>query len=335
MKNAQFYLKVDDNAVKCLLCNHYCIIKNSRIGICGTRKNIDGELYSLVYGELVSYNIDPIEKKPLYHFYPGSLSFSIATRGCNFRCKHCQNHSISQYVETNSTSKIVEPLQIVEGAINTGCKSISYTYTEPTVYFEYALDTAKIARRKGLLNVFVSNGYTSKEAIDAIVPYLDANNIDLKGDEAFYKNICGARLQPVLDTVRAMKERGVWIEITTLIIPTLNDSDDFLYWAADFIKTVDASIPWHLSAFYPTYKLTDKPPTPLSTLKRAREIGLKSGLKYVYIGNIQDSEGSNTYCPECKSLLIKRQGYSISLKNISANHCLTCGSYIAGHFVQN
>ncbi|MCX8070551.1 MAG: AmmeMemoRadiSam system radical SAM enzyme, partial [Thermodesulfovibrionales bacterium] len=244
MKNAQFYLKYDDNAVKCLLCNHYCIIKNNTFGICKTRQNIDGVLYSLVYGDIVSFNIDPVEKKPLYHFLPGTLTFSIATRGCNFHCKHCQNASISQFGGQTGGAKLIEPWQVVENAINTGCKSISYTYTEPTVYFEYALDTSKIAKQKGLLNIFVSNGYTSKEAIDAIAPYLDANNIDLKGDDNFYKNICGARLQPILDTIKMMKEKGVWLEITTLVIPSLNDSDDFLYWAANFIKGVDPSIPW-------------------------------------------------------------------------------------------
>lgn len=331
MKEALFYSKINGQSVRCYLCAHNCLIKKDKKGICGTRQNIDGVLYSIVYGNLVASNIDPIEKKPLYHFFPGTLSFSISTRGCNFKCKHCQNASISQFVEMQTRQ--INPLQIVEDALNSGCKSISYTYTEPTVYFEYAFDIAKIAKQKGLLNIFVSNGYISKEASEAIIPYLNANNIDLKGDDEFYKSICGARLQPVLDTIKRMKDSNVWIEITTLIIPTLNDNDDFLIWAAEFIKSVDPTIPWHLSAFYPAYKMNDKPPTTLSTLKRAREIALKTGLKYVYIGNIQDNEGANTYCPQCKTLLIKRQGYTVRLKNLNADSCSICGYKVEGRFI--
>lgn len=340
MKEAQFYEKVDAGKARCFLCAHHCIIAPGKRGICAVRENIDGTLYSIVYGKLIAKHIDPIEKKPLFHFYPGSRSYSIATVGCNFRCIHCQNYDISQYPKSHSDPELgtqhslpgedMTPEQVVREAELTGCKSISYTYTEPTIFFEFASDCAKLAHEKGIKNVFVSNGYTSSEAARDIAPYLDGNNIDLKGDDNFYKKVCGARLQPVLDTIKLMKELGVWVEVTTLIIPDYNDSEDFLKWTAEFIKSVDPAMPWHVTQFYPTYKLLDKPRTPVNILRKAREIGLKAGLKYVYEGNVPGEGGENTYCPSCGELLIERFGFSLTDIRMKNSACLKCKAHIDG-----
>jgi len=296
------------------------------------RENTGGILYSLVYGKLISMNIDPIEKKPLFHFYPGSTSMSIATAGCNFKCKHCQNYEISQYPRkhTNIPGENVSPEQVVNAAVRAGCKSISYTYTEPTIFFEFAYDCARLAHERGIKNVFVSNGYTSPEAVKEIAPYLDGNDIDLKGSDEFYRNICGARLKPVLDTITLMKELGVWVEVTTLIIPSHNDSEESLTSIIEFIKSVDTAIPWHVSQFYPTFELLDQPRTPVETLRWAREKGLKKGLKYVYEGNVPGEGGENTYCPECGELLIERFGYQIVQHKIEKGICFKCLQVIDG-----
>jgi len=278
-------------------------------------------------------NIDPIEKKPLFHFLPESTSFSIATVGCNFHCLHCQNFSISQYPKEHGgeiPGQYVSPEAIVEATLRYGCKSISYTYTEPTIFMEYAYDCAKLAHEKGIKNVFVSNGYTGPEATTTIAPYLDGNNIDLKGDSEHYKKICGARLEPVLETIKLMKELGVWVEVTTLVIPDHNDSEEGLRNIAEFIKSVDPFIPWHVTQFYPTYKLTDKPRTPIKTLRRAREIGFEVGLKYVYEGNVPGEGGENTYCHNCKKLIIRRYGFSILENRIRNGKCSECGVEIKG-----
>ncbi len=327
-----FYERLGDGKVRCFLCAQHCIISPDKRGICAVRENRDGTLYSLVYGKVIARHIDPIEKKPLFHFYPGSDSYSIATVGCNFRCLHCQNYEISQYpkIYPDIPGEDMTPEDVVREAELTGCKSISYTYTEPTIFFEFAYDCARLAHEKGIRNVFVSNGYTGPEATRAIAPYLDGNNIDLKGDDNFYKKVAGARLQPVLDTIKLMKELGVWVEVTTLIIPTYNDSEDFLRWVADFIKSIDQAIPWHVTQFYPTYKLTDQPRTPVSTLRRAREIGLKAGLKYVYEGNVPGEGGENTYCPNCGELLIERFGFSLTTIKMENSVCTKCGAYIDG-----
>lgn len=332
MKEAMFYERLGEGKVRCFLCAQHCTISPGKRGICAVRENIDGTLYSLVYGKIIARHIDPIEKKPLFHFYPGSRSYSIATVGCNFRCLHCQNYDISQYpkIYPDIPGEEMTPEDVVREAEITGCESISYTYTEPTIFFEFAYDCARLAWEKGIKNVFVSNGYTSPEATRTIAPYLDGNNIDLKGDDNFYKKVAGARLQPVLDTIRLMKELGVWVEVTTLIIPTYNDSDEFLRWAADFIRSVDPSMPWHVTQFYPTYKLTDQPRTPISTLRRARDIGLKAGLKYVYEGNVPGEGGENTYCPACGELLIERFGFSLTTIKMKDSKCSNCGTKIEG-----
>lgn len=332
MTEARFYEKVGDGKVKCFLCAQYCTISPGKRGVCAVRENRDGTLYTLVYGKIIAKNVDPIEKKPLFHFHPGSTSYSIATVGCNFRCMHCQNYEISQYPKKyrDIPGEEMTPEQVVREAELAGCRSISYTYTEPTIFMEFAYDCARLAHKRGIKNVFVSNGYTGPQATRLIAPYLDGNNIDLKGDDGFYKRIAGAKLQPVLDTIKLMKELGIWVEVTTLIIPTYNDSEDFLKWVADFIKSIDPAMPWHVTQFYPTYQLLDKPRTPISTLRKAREIGLRAGLKYVYEGNVPGEGGENTYCPVCGELLIERFGFSLTEVRIKDSKCLKCGAYIDG-----
>lgn len=328
-----FYEKLDREDVKCHLCAHKCLIHTDKRGLCAVRENRNGTLFSLVYGKVISMHIDPIEKKPLFHVLPGTTSLSIATVGCNFSCRHCQNYEISQYPHEQKFAipgQDATPEEIVNTAVAQGCRSISYTYTEPTIFFEFAYDCARLARQKGLRNVFVSNGYTGPDATRLIAPLLDANNIDLKGSDTFYRNICKARLQPVQDTIRLMKELGVWVEVTTLIIPDLNDSDADLAAIAEFIASVDTAIPWHVSQFHPTYKLTDKPRTPMGTLRKARDIGLRTGLKFVYEGNVPGEGGENTYCPSCKKLLIKRYGYSILENCLDGGSCPECNASIEG-----
>lgn len=332
MKEALLYEKIGDGRVQCGLCSHRCQIAPEKRGICAVRENRDGTLYSLVYGRIIARNVDPIEKKPLFHFQPGSRSYSIATVGCNFRCLHCQNSEISQYPKEypGIPGEAASPETIVSEAERTGCASISYTYTEPTIFFEFAYDCARLARERGMKNVFVSNGYMTPEATRLIAPCLDGINIDLKGDDAFYKKVCGARQQPVLDTIKLMRELGVWVEITTLLIPTHNDSEDFLTKTAEFIRSVDEAIPWHVTQFYPTYKLLDQPRTPVKTLRRAREIGLAAGLKYVYEGNIPGEGGENTYCPSCGELLIERVGFSLGPIRMKNASCTNCAAAIDG-----
>ncbi len=336
MKEAILYEKLDKQQVRCSLCAHRCTINNGRRGLCGVRENRAGTLYSLVYGKICSTAIDPIEKKPLFHFLPGSKSLSIATVGCNFKCLHCQNASISQYPKEHMGGIIgtdITPEQVVDAAQREGCESISYTYTEPTIYMEFALDCATLARERGIKNVFVSNGFMTMESAAVIVPYLDGNNIDLKGDDKFYKEICGARLQPVEETIKLMMEKGVWIEITTLLIPGLNDSNVILKDIATFIRALDQAIPWHVTAFYPTYKLNDRMETPKESLERARKIGFEVGLKYVYGGNMYVDGWENTYCPRCKSLLVERHGFSVKKNVLSNSHCPYCEAFIEGIWV--
>jgi pyruvate formate lyase activating enzyme len=331
MKEAMFWESRDGNSVQCSLCHHRCVIRPGKRGICGVRENREGVLFSLVYGNLTAQAIDPVEKKPLYHFLPGTYTFSIATRGCNFKCLHCQNCSISQVSagETFSRDSIVLPEEVARAARASGCSSISYTYTEPTVFFEYVYDTARISAAQDLKNVLVTNGYITSEALRQLAPYIDAANIDLKFyRDDVYRKICGARLQPVLDMIRLYRELNIWIEITTLIIPAYNDSDEQLHGIAEFIAGLSADVPWHLSAFYPTYKLTDAVPTPLSTLEKAREIGVAHGLKYIYVGNV--NRRSDTLCPECRASLIERSRFNVLSNRMDDGKCPACGAGIAG-----
>ncbi len=332
MKEAMLYDKLENNEVQCALCAHRCLIKPGRLGICGVRENRDGTLYSLVYAQAISANVDPIEKKPLYHFLPGTGAFSIATVGCNFRCAFCQNADISQASKSKGWGRWgqeLPPEQVVDLAQKYRCASIAYTYTEPTVFFEYAYDTAQIATARGIKNVFVTNGYMTEEALGKIEPYLDAANVDLKGfTDEFYRRTCGAQLQPVLDSIRLMHQMGVLVEVTTLIVPGHNDSDEELRRIARFLADISPDLPWHISRFVPHYKMTDVPPTPVETLHRAAEIGYETGLRYVYAGNVPGDRYESTYCPGCGEVAIQRFGYHTQVK-LDGNRCRNCGYQLA------
>jgi pyruvate formate lyase activating enzyme len=333
LRKASYYWCENGETV-CGLCAHQCRIKPGRFGRCGVRQNVDEVLYTLVYGELVAEHIDPVEKKPLFHVLPGSLSLSIATMGCNFKCQHCQNHSISQVHgqrPADLKGRKVSAEQVVESAIRNDCKSISYTYVEPTIFFEFAYDCALLAAENNLKNIFVSNGYLSEQASRDISPYLDVINIDIKSyNDDFYKKICGARLKPVLDNVKLMKELGVWVEVTTLVIPGHNDSNEELSSLASFLVSVDPSIPWHVSAFYPTYNMTDRFPTPSKTLTRAAQIGRDAGLKFVYEGNSHGGGGENTFCPSCGEAVISRYGFSVRENRVVEGCCPLCKEPLPG-----
>lgn len=332
-----FYQSGKDGVIICGLCNHHCHIKEGKRGICGVRENREGKLYSLVYGRLIAENIDPIEKKPLFNFLPGSRSFSIATVGCNFQCLHCQNAGISQYPHLHGgeiAGNERRAASVVDYAVREDCASISYTYVEPTIFCEFAYDCSVLAHEKKLKNVFVSNGFMAPEVARHLAGVLDGINIDIKGfTDDFYKKVCKARLQPVLDNVQLMHELGVWVETTTLIIPGLNDSPAELRDIARFIKGISPAIPWHVTAFYPTYKMQDRPPTPASILRQAREIGLEEGLRFVYEGNIPGEGGESTYCPACGAELINRYGFSIRENNLVDGRCGKCGEKIEGVWV--
>ena len=330
MKEAEFYQSLDDGKVRCALCRRRCLISPGKRGICGVRENRGGKLYSLVYGQLIVQHIDPIEKKPLFHFLPGSLAYSIATVGCNFRCLHCQNYDISQYPRFHQSiiGEKTTPREVVEKARAAQCQSISYTYTEPTVFMEFAGDTAKLAKSFGLRNNFVTNGYITPEAMEHMKGYLDAANVDLKSfRDEFYKKICGARLKPVLETLKLMKKNNLWVEVTTLIIPTLNDSEEELNDIAQFIaKELGQEVPWHVTQFYPTHEMSHLPRTPVETLRKAREIGKNIGLHYVYCGNVPGDAGENTFCYNCGSLLIRRLGFQITENRMIEGCCPDCGT---------
>jgi pyruvate formate lyase activating enzyme len=332
MHEAMLYEKIAGNRVRCHLCAHRCVISEGKKGVCQVRENRGGVLYTLVYGHTVSQNVDPVEKKPLYHFYPGSLAYSIATPGCNFRCQWCQNWQISQMPRERDliAGREASPEQIVASALDTGSRSIAYTYTEPTVFFEYAYHIALLASLDGLANIFVTNGYMTQQMLEMFHPYLDAANVDLKAfRKETYRRYVGAGLQPVLDDLKLIKQMGIWLEVTTLVIPDLNDDPAELRDAARFIaQELGPDSPWHISRFFPGYKMTDRPPTPIETLHKAQEIGLEEGLRYVYLGNV--AEESNTTCHDCGQLLIRRQGYWIAENNIREGRCPNCGASIAG-----
>ncbi len=334
MKEAKYFEKLDNKKVRCFLCRHNCLIHEGKTGLCAVRKNIDGTLYALTYERCIAKNVDPIEKKPLFHVLPGTTSYSIATVGCNFRCAHCQNYEISQIPRDQDIilGEIYPPEIVIKDALKYKCKSISYTYTEPTIYYEYAYDTAVIAKKVGLKNIFVTNGYTGEEALKDISPYLDAANVDLKAfTDDFYKKICGAKLQAVLDTLKLYRKLNIWIEVTTLVITGYNDSEKELRDIARFIKTeLGDYVPWHVTAFYPTYKLTDAPKTPLTKLKNAWEIGKEEGLKFVYTGNVLNTEGESTFCPDCNKKIIERVGFIITKNFIKDGICSFCNAKIPG-----
>ncbi len=349
MHEAMLYKKLKGKNIQCTACKQNCEIKEGNTGICAVRQNKDGKLYLLVYGKASAVNIDPIEKKPLFHFLPGTQIFSLGTVGCNFSCSFCQNWDLSQCtkdlkvkllkekkpaligVEVGKMGYELSPQKIVDICIEKNIPSIAFTYNEPVIFFEYAYDTAKLAKKHGIKTVFVSNGYESEEALEKLHPYLDAMNIDIKAfTDKFYLRLCKARLQPVLETVKHAKKLGIWVEITTLLIPGENDSEKELKELAEFIASVDKDMPWHVTAFHPDYKMLDKEATPHASLIKAYDIGRKAGLRYVYLGNIMDDKRSNTYCPKCNELLIERHWHKVEMKNLKDGKCRKCKEKIAG-----
>ena len=333
MHPALLFEKLADDRVQCNLCAHRCLIKEGGVGVCRVRENREGELFTRVYGQTAARHLDPIEKKPLFHFYPGTQAYSIAAPGCNFRCSWCQNASISQLAPGQGLPgrEYLSPKEVLAAARGSGARSIAYTYTEPTIFFEYCYDIARLAKPAGLKNVFVSNGYMTGEMLDLMHPFLDAVNVDLKGfREKLYRRYAGASLAPVLDNLRRMKELEIWVEVTTLIIPGLNDSQGELEDAAHFIASeLGPGTPWHISRFAPAYRMQDRPATPVSKLLQAQKIGRETGLRYVYLGNVPGQ--SNTHCHHCGQLLISRHGYRIDTSQIvEENRCPSCGTPAAG-----
>jgi len=321
MKKALLYESKPHQSVQCHVCSNHCTILPSKRGVCGVRENHDGQLYVLVYGRAISEAVDPIEKKPFFHFIPGSKALSIATVGCNFRCDNCQNWQISQatkqsgYTDLTISGEELPPEHVVADALSNECQSIAYTYTEPTIWMEYALDCMKLAKKNNIKNVWVSNGFMSEAALELIIPYLDAINVDLKFfDDKHYRTVCGARLEPILKNLQILKRAGVLIEITTLSIPTLSDSEDMFKKMASWIsEKLGHDTPWHISAFSPEISraLRHLPATSVTTLEKAHAIGKKAGLSYVYTGNMPGLTSENTYCPKCGTICIERRGYSL------------------------
>lgn len=333
LHEALLYKKTEDNKVSCFLCSHRCNIAPGKFGICNVRENIEGTLYTHSYGLLIARHIDPVEKKPLYHFQPGSLSYSIAAAGCNFQCEFCQNWEISQIREAKKLglqSMKAGPQQIVDAALRSGCRSISYTYTEPTIFFEFAKETGVLAREAALRNIFVTNGFMTNEMLLEARSFLDAANVDLKSfRDEYYRKVCKGRLDPVLKSIAKMREHQVWVEVTTLIVPGLNDSDEELKGIAGFLAGLDVNIPWHISRFHPQYRMEGAQVTPMETLNRAWRIGREAGLRFVYQGNVA-GKGNHTYCYNCDRLLIERAGFNIRMNDTQQGKCPGCGSPVAG-----
>lgn len=328
-KEALFWRKLGKNAVQCSLCPRFCLINEGKRGNCGVRENENGKLTSLVYGKPISINLDPIEKKPLYHFLPSEKTLSFGTAGCNFHCLYCQNYEISQCKPEMIPATFMLPDEIIKLCKEEKSRIISYTYTEPTIFYEYMLDTSKSAKREKIRNVMVSNGFINQKPLKRLIPNINAANIDLKGNAEFYKKVTGAFIEPVLETLIALKKKKVWLEVTNLLVPTLNDSEKDLKWIVNWISdNLGRDVPVHFSAFWPTYKMKNIPSTSLQALKNAREIALKK-LNYVYVGNLPDEGGNNTYCPTCKKLLIRRIGFHVIQNKILGGKC-PCGEKIPG-----
>jgi len=332
-KEALFYRKLDENTVKCELCPNGCVLKDGQRSFCRVREPKEGKLYSLVYGLPCAVHIDPIEKKPLFHFLPGTSIYSIATAGCNFRCKFCQNWSISQYPPEETENYSLSPQEIVKLALERNCPSVAYTYTEPSIFYEYMLDTARLAKTSGLKNMYHSNGSLNPQPVKELSLYLDGANIDLKAfNQKFYSEICSGYLDTVLNTLKILKENKVWLEITNLVIPTLNDNFEEIRQMCIWIKdNLGKDTPIHFTRFWPQYKLAHLYPTPPSTLEKAREIALEVGLDFVYIGNLVGHPAENTYCPKCKKAVIERRGFTVLSKNIDEKGtCRFCGYVLPG-----
>jgi len=332
-KEAMLYEKLPGESVHCFLCSHHCRINNNDFGFCRVRQNIDQILYTHVYGAAIAQHVDPIEKKPLYHFLPDSFAYSIGTIGCNFHCGFCQNWEISQAAGQARSAEDYgtpcTPAEVVKQAVANGCMSIAFTYTEPTIFFEYAYDTGRLAREKGLRNIFVTNGYMTEETLMTASPWLDAANVDLKSwQEKYYREKCLGRLKPVLNTIRRMKELDIWVEITTLLVPGENDFPEELEGIATFIADLDVDIPWHISAFHPSYEFMDRPSTEIGSLEEARKIGRQAGLRYVYLGNVPVE--NHTVCPHCGKPMIQRKGRLVEMAGARNGQCPDCGTMIAG-----
>ena len=333
-KEALWYQKADDMkaTVRCALCPRRCLIADGNTGFCRARKNFAGTLVSLGYGLPCSINVDPVEKKPLFNFHPTTRALSLACAGCNLRCRFCQNWEISQISPLESRNYLIPAAQLPLMAQGQGCKSIAFTYTEPTTYFEYMLDAAKTARSKGILAVTHSNGFINPEPQAQLYQHLDAVNIDLKGfSEKFYETVCEAQLAPVLETLKNCRKHRVWLEVTNLIIPGYNDSPDMITEMCGWIRqNLGSQTPVHFSRFFPLYKLTSVQPTPVKTLEMARDIALKAGLKYPYVGNVPGHPGNSTYCPKCRKVVIKRSGFSVLERHLKAGRCSFCSEKIDG-----
>lgn len=328
------YFRQLKNGVQCVLCPRFCFIREGEKGFCRNRINIENRLFTNAYNNLCAVHIDSIEKKPLYHFYPGSKTFSIATAGCNLTCKNCQNNHISQTGADQTKTYFLSPENIVEETLKNYCKSISFTYTEPTIFFEYMLETAILSHKKGIKNVIVSNGYINKEPLLELIPYIDAANIDIKAfDNNIYKKLCGAALQPVLDTLVTLHENHIWLEITNLLIPGWTDDFNMIEQMCEwFCKNNLADYPLHFSRFIPQFQLQDEQATPFTTLEKAYHIAKTSGMKYVYLGNVHGRGLENTVCPECKKNIVERTGYKIMNIYIENNCCEFCGKLIIGQW---
>ncbi len=330
MKEAQFFRKLKNDSVQCILCPKNCVIKPDEFGKCNIRKNINGTLYSFVYGKPITIHVDPIEKKPLYHFYPGSKVFSIGTIGCNLKCRNCQNSDIAFANPESTILKDYSPKEIIESVKNSGCKIIAYTYTEPTIAYEYILDIAKLAKKNGIKNIMVSNGFINEDPLNNLCEYMDAANIDLKSfSNDFYKENCDGKLKPVLNSLKILKDKKVWLEITNLIVPGKNDDPKEIEKMAKWIKdNLGENVPLHFSRFFPMYKMQDVEMTPIETLKKAYDIA-KKHLNYVYIGNLVTEE-TNTFCPKCKKQIITRD-YDFII-NMKDGKCEFCNEKIDGIF---
>lgn len=330
-EKAKYWGEEKDKKVKCNLCPRKCVISPDDYGYCRARKNIDGELYSIAYAETTAANPDPIEKKPLYHFHPGTRVFSMSTAGCTFECKHCQNWRLSQSSPEEISTKRITPEDAIKRTKRSNCSGIAYTYGEPVIWFEYALDTAKLAHKEGFYNVFVTNGYMNLEPWNEIKPYLDGLNVDVKAfNDEFYRDVCGVpSVEPVLETCEWAVKNGIHLEITNLIIPDENDGSENIRGLCKWIsEDLDPSVPVHFSRFSPMYKMQDKPSTPVETLEKAFEIAKEEGLKHVYVGNVPGHRGNNTFCPNCDELLISRRGFSVTENNIQNGKCPNCGAKI-------
>ncbi len=331
-KTKALYVEKTGKGLCCTLCPNLCLITEDYHGACHSRVLYNNWIYAINYGNPCSQSVDPIEKKPLYHFLPGSSAFSFATAGCNLKCRNCQNDQISQVSPFDVQHYDLSPEQIVAAALKSNCQSIAYTYTEPTTYFEFMLATARLARKQGLKNIFISNGYINKEPLQELMPFLDAANIDLKcHSNTTYQRLCEGRLQPVLNTIKALRNEYVWLEITNLLIPGITDDLEMITRLCDWLYQADMqTTPLHLSRFYPAHQLQHVGPTPLETMQQAYEIAIFAGIQHVYLGNVPQGNFSNTYCPQCKGILVERRGYAVRIHNFLDGRCGSCGEEVAG-----